>query len=45
MKKLVWTVLAVLMVGVMPTQFVDTAGNLKPIATLNETTSEKGEQQ
>ena len=34
MKKVIWTVLAVLVVGTIPTHFPLTGGNLKPVAVL-----------
>ena len=46
MKKVVWTVLAVLLVAVIPTHFAQTGGNLKPVAVLAPINEEKtkGEQ-
>lgn len=45
MKKVLLTVLALLVVGVIPAHFANTGGNLKPLATFNPTTTEKGQQE
>ena len=44
MKKVFVLLLGVLMVGVIPVQFPQTAGNLKPVAVLAEIQQGKGEQ-
>ena len=44
MKKVIWTVLAVLVVGTIPTHFAQTGGNLKPVAVLAPINTTKGEQ-
>ena len=44
MKKVIWVVLAVLAVVVIPTEFPQTGGNIKPVAVLAPINEQKGEQ-